>query len=138
MHFGSRHFTFLNRIDGKKEGESLKSCYIGLPLSLKVAAPRYNNFRPYVMGGVQPMVELIPNKGKKIRTTPFNAALELGLGCDIYLPFFKLIPELKFTFGLTNILDKKRTDFTDNRQREFTDALDAAHNNMVTLTFYFE
>ena len=39
--------------------------------------------------------------------------LEAGMGCDLYMPFFKFIPEIKFCFGLTNVLQKKRTDLTD-------------------------
>ena len=62
----------------------------------------------------------------------------MGLGCDFYLPFFKLIPELKFSFGLADILQKNRPDLTDPTQHIFTESLDGASANMVTLSFYFE
>jgi len=138
LHFGSKHLKFRNLADGKTETQSMKSTYIALPLDLKVSAPRYNNFRPYVMGGVMPMYDLTTGKHTKVKVKPFNMMLEVGLGCDLYLPFFKLIPELKFCFGLNNVLDKKRKDLIDPTQKVFTESLNGAVSNMVVLSLYFE
>ena len=64
--------------------------------------------------------------------------LEFGIGCDIYLPFFKLCPELKFSFGLVNLLEKDRPDLVDKDLLKYTEALSKATSRMVTLTFNFE
>lgn len=138
LHFGNKHLTFLNQADGKKETQDMKSTYISLPLDLKVSAPRFNNFRPYVIGGVQPQYDLTSGKHAKIKAKPFNLMLEIGMGCDLYMPFFKLIPEIKFCFGLSNLLEKNRTDLTDPTQQVFTQSVNSATANMVVLTFYFE
>ena len=138
LHFGSKHITFLNLQDGKKEHQDLKSTYISLPLDLKVAAPRFNNYRPYVVAGIQPMYDLTASKHTKIQTKAMNMMLEVGMGCDFYLPFFKLIPELKFCFGLGNVLNKKRNDITNPADRIFTQSVDRATTNMFVLSFYFE
>ena len=138
LHFGSKHIKFRNLNNGDTETQNLKSTYIGVPVALKMAAPRFNNFRPYVLAGVQPMVDLTSGKHGKIQTKPFGVNMEVGLGCDIYLPFFKLIPELKFSFGLADVLNRKRTDLTDDRLRVFTESTLSAHSNMVVLSFYFE
>ena len=60
------------------------------------------------------------------------------MGCDFYMPFFKFIPELKFCFGLNNVLDKNRSDLTDPTQQIYTQSLDGATAGMFVLTFYFE
>jgi hypothetical protein len=60
------------------------------------------------------------------------------MGCDMYLPFFKLIPELKFSFGLLDILRHKRNDLIDGTLMKYTNAADDAHAKMITLTLYFE
>lgn len=138
MHFGSKHLKFRNLADGQTQAQDLKSCYIGVPVALKVAAPRFNNYRPYVVAGVQPIFDLTSKKHGLLRTKPFDTMIEVGLGCDFYLPFFKLIPELKFSFGLANVLDTHRNDLTDASQLIFTQSVSAARNNMVSLTFYFE
>ena len=69
---------------------------------------------------------------------PLDCYIEVGMGCDIYLPFFKLIPELKFCFGLADILQKNRNDLIDNSLRKFTNSLDGASSKMIVLTLYFE
>lgn len=138
LYFGSKHFKFNNLLDGKTRSEDLKSCYVGLPLQTKFNAPRFNNYRPYVLLGVAPMYDLINKKQTLLRMKPFTAQLEVGLGCDLYLPFFKLIPELKFCFGLNNILDRKRSDLKEESDRIFTKSVESARTNMIVLTFYFE
>ena len=138
LHFGSRHITFRELGMDKYESQDMKSCYVGVPVDLKVAAPRFNNYRPYVLFGVAPMYDLITSKQSKLRTKPFNLMLETGMGCDLYMPFFKFIPELKFCFGLGNLLQKNRTDITDPSQLIYTQSVDKASVGMVVLTFYFE
>ena len=64
---------------------------------------------------------------------------EIGLGCDLYLPFFKLIPELKFCYSLSNALDKNHaSELKDANMRMYTNAVTAGHSKMIVLTFYFE
>lgn len=138
MHFGQKHVFFHEQVSGKDTTQNLKSTYISVPLDLKVAAPRYNNFRPYVIAGVNPMVNLTARKRGALRTKPFDCYIEVGMGCDIYLPFFKLIPELKFCFGLADILQKDRTDLIDKTLLKYTDAVDGASSKMIVLTLYFE
>lgn len=138
LHFGSKHITFSNLTNGKEETQDMKSAYIGLPVDIKLSAPRFNNYRPYVIAGVNPQYDLTTGKHTKLKTKPFQLMMEVGMGCDLYLPFFKLIPELKFCFGLGNVLQKNRTDLTDPTQQIFTESIDRATTNMVVLTFYFE
>ena len=138
MHFGQKHILFHEQVSGRDTTQNIKSTYISIPLDLKVAAPRYNNFRPYVIAGVNPMIDLTARKRHALRTKPMDCYLEVGMGCDIYLPFFKLIPELKFCFGLSDVLVKKRNDLTDKNLLKYTQSLDSAMNRMMVLTFYFE
>ncbi|MDE8698385.1 PorT family protein, partial [Bacteroides cellulosilyticus] len=69
---------------------------------------------------------------------PFDCYVEVGLGCDFYLPYFKLIPELKFCFGLANLIKKDRKDLTDQSLLKFTQSVDKITSRMIVLTFYFE
>lgn len=138
LYFGSKHIKFLNLTNGQKESQDMKSTYVALPLLLKTAAPRFNNYRPYVIAGINPMYDLTTGKHTRLRTKPFQMTLEVGLGCDFYLPFFKLIPELKFSLGMANVLDRKRNDLTDPTQHIFTESVSRATTNMVTLSLYFE
>ena len=79
---------------------------------------------------------------KKSEFLMFNTAdvfLTCGLGCDFYLPFFKLNPEVKFCFGLTDVLKHKRPDLDDNPEMmKMTQSLSKVKQNMMVITFYFE
>ena len=73
----------------------------------------------------------------KLKKTDLYA--EVGVGCDFYLPFFKLRPELKFLFGLTNSLDTKHADrLKDANLRPYANSISKARTKMIVLTFYFE
>jgi len=65
--------------------------------------------------------------------------LSVGFGCDFYLPYFKLNPEIKFCFGLTDVLEHDRPDLIEDPERlKFTQSLAKATSKMIVLTFYFE
>lgn len=136
--FGQKHAFFHEQVTGRDSTQNIKSTYISLPLILKVAAPRYNNFRPYACIGVSPCIDLTARKHNALLTERFDCFVEIGLGCDIYLPYFKLIPELKFCFGLRDIIVHDRTDLIDQTLLKFTKGLDRGHASMIALTFYFE
>lgn len=138
MHFGQKHISFHEQVSGRDSTQNMKSVYISIPLDLKISGPRFNNYRPYILAGVNPMIDLTTKKQKALLMKPFDCYLEIGMGCDIYLPFFKLIPELKFCFGLANILQKNRTDLVDKNLMKFSNALDEASAKMIVLTLYFE
>lgn len=145
MYFGTRHLTYHNL--SPKEGEEkledkrqeMKTAYISSAFDLIFAAPRFNNHRPYIMAGVNPMLNLSGSKDDYMKLKKTDIFLEVGLGCDFYLPFFKLRPELKFMYGLTNTYDKNHINHVkDKSMLPYTMAAKEAHSKMVALTFYFE
>lgn len=138
IHFGQKHVVFHEQATARDTTQNIKSTYISLPVDIKFAAPRYNNFRPYLIAGAAPTIDLTTRKHGMLMLKPMDVYLEVGMGCDIYLPFFKLNPELKFCFGLADILKKDRKDLIDERLRKFTKTLDGGSSKMIVLTFYFE
>lgn len=138
MHFGEKNTWFYNQTTGEHQIQNMKSTYISIPIDLKFTAERFNNYRPYVMCGVNPMYDLTVKKQRNLLLRPFDCFLEVGLGCDFYLPYFKCIPELKFCFGLLDIINKKRKDLTDPALTNFTQGVDRGQNKMIVLTFYIE
>lgn len=138
MHFGQKHVLFHEQVSGRDTTQNLKSTYVSIPVDVKFAAPRYNNFRPYLIAGAAPTLDLTTHKHGALMLKPMDCYLEFGMGCDIYLPYFKLIPELKFCLGLADILRHKRTDLIDNTLEKYTASLDGAQSKMIVLTLYFE
>ena len=145
MHFGSKHLVFRDLQDLNDGGQprettqDMKNTYISVPVDIKYSAERFNNYRPYLLAGVSPMLNLSGKDQDYVQLKRFDTMLEVGLGCDFYLPFFKLIPELKFCYSLTDALNKKHSDeLTDATKRAFSRSIDAATTKMVVLTLYFE
>lgn len=145
MYFGTRHFTYHNfkEKDGVgnsiEEKQEMKTAYISSAFDLIFAAPRFNNHRPYIMAGLNPMMNLSTKNDDYIKLKKTDLFLELGMGCDFYLPFFKLRPELKFMYGITNSYDSKHAaNVKDKSMLPYTLAANKAHSKMIALTFYFE
>lgn len=138
INFGQKHITFHEQTTGRDSTQNMRSTYISVPLDVKFSAPRYNNYRPYFIAGINPMVDLTVKDNRAIVPKRFDCFIEVGMGCDFYLPFFKFIPELKFCFGLANVLKKDRKDLTSEDLLVHTRSLNGMTNKMIVLTFYFE
>lgn len=138
IHFGDKKFLFREQATGEEFETNVRSSYLSFPLDVKYSAFRLNNYRPYLIAGIYGAFDIGRKKGNPILLKSGDFGLEFGVGCDIYLPFFKLCPELKFSFGLVDLLQKDREDLVDRELIKYTDALSKATSRMVTLTFNFE
>jgi hypothetical protein len=138
MHFGQNTVYFREQNSGETSKQSLKTTYIAVPVHVKFAAERFNNYRPYVITGISPMWNLTVKKQQQLLLKKFDFMIEVGAGCDFYLPFFKLIPELKFSFSPLSVLNKQRNDLLDANYMKFTQSVEAVTSKMVTLSLYFE
>ena len=101
----------LNVLYPNGEEREIKSTYIQLPLLLKYSAKRYNNIRPYVMGGLSTSFNLSSNQDNpldnasnvfRVKTNTFY--YELGFGIDFYFQYFKFSPSIRGVFSLSNEL----------------------------------
>ena len=138
MHFGQNIVRFREQQSGETSKQSVKTTYIAVPVHVKFAAERFNNYRPYVTAGVSPMWNLTVKKQQQLLLRKFDFMIEVGVGCDFYLPFFKLIPELKFSFSPLDVLKKERNDLLDANYLKFTQSVDRVASKMIVLSLYFE
>ncbi len=138
LFFGNKVIEFREEATDTRRTSDIKSTYIMMPISLKYSAKRLNNYAPYLLVGVAPTVDISKKKKELLRLKTYDTYLEVGLGCDIYLPFFKLIPELKFCFGLSDVVRHTRRDLTDPADIKFTQAVSKGLSRMVVLSLYFE
>lgn len=136
--FGNKVVEFREEGSDARRTSDIKSTYIMLPISLKYSAKRLNNYCPYLLLGVAPTLDISKKKKELLHLNTYDTYLEVGIGCDIYLPFFKLIPELKFCFGLGDVVRHKRNDLTDPLDIKFTQAVNKGLSRLVVLSLYFE
>lgn len=145
LYFGTRRLKFVNLTEKQADGsptterQTMKSVYFSAATDLVFAAKRLNNTRPYVMAGVNPMLNMSGKDSDILRLKRGDLYLEAGLGCDFYLPMFKFRPELKFCYGLINALDGDHAShLKDKNQLPYAKSVSEAHTKMMVLTLYFE
>jgi len=145
LYFGTRNLAFKYITKSEEQGysveerQSLKTVYVGADCDLIFAAKRFNNYRPYVMAGLAPVLNLTSKKSDYLQLKKYDIFFEVGMGCDFYLPFFKLRPELKFMIGLTNALDTKhQATMLDADTMPYAFGVNKVRSKMFVLSFYFE
>lgn len=145
MYFGSKAVEMIDYNSAVASGgvvterQDVKSSYVVVPLDLKISGERYHNSRPYVTGGMMATFDIGKKRSEILQFNTSDVYLTLGMGCDFYLPYFKFIPEIKFCFGLTDILRHTRPDLDDNPDMMMmTQSLKKVKSNMMVITFYFE
>ncbi len=138
LNLGGKSIIFREQASGEEYESPLRNNYLTLPLHLKFAGIRINNYKPYFMLGGYGSIELASKKNRAVLLKPFDWGVEIGAGCSFYLPLFTLSPELKFSFGLTDLLEKDRSDLKDKDLMKYTLSLSKATQRMITLSFHFE
>jgi len=85
--------------------------YLRIPLLLKFSTDRLNNMRPYVIGGVSFDYNFSSNQDNpndnldgEFRMTKNNFMYEIGIGVDLYLPFFIFSPSIRGVFAINDEL----------------------------------
>ena len=139
MYFGNKVVKMYDTTNGVEEQQNIKTSYVVLPVDVKFAGQRYRNARPYVIGGAMAAFDVAKKRSDflKLKTTDFY--LTVGFGCDFYLPYFKLIPEIKFCFGFADILEHDRPDLSEEPEKmKYTQSLKKVTSQMVVVSFYFE
>jgi len=86
-----------------------KSTYINLPVLMKVSTLRFANVKPYVVAGPSVSINLNSQENTEpdvnvLKTKTFNYGYELGIGVDLYMPYFKFSPSIRGVFGQSNEL----------------------------------
>jgi len=147
LHFGQKSIRYKNESghpirgseDSYKDEAEVLSLPISIPFYLKWSAEREKNYRPYLIfgGGVQ--YDFGGQKERPLYQQKFDYFIDFGAGCDIYLAWFKLCPEIKYQIGFANMVTPVEDRPNLPLQDEFyTRALSRLRNQMITITFNFE
>lgn len=139
MYFGSKNVVMIDYNSDLRHNQDVKSAYVVTPLDFKLSGDRMRNIRPYATLGAMATFDVSKKRSEALLFNTSDFYLCVGMGVDFYLPFFKLNPEIKFCFGLTDILRHERPDLVDDPETfKMTQSLAKIKSNMVVLSFYFE
>ena len=150
--FGSREIWFYDYSDGVV-GEPVElpnvdnpvplgPAFLDFPLHFKYRSKRVNNYRPYLVGGLNFRFDMSAKKlgyfdtesDEFLKFQRGDLYLEFGFGIDNYLRYFKFAPEIKLAVGLMNIMDPQGR----NPHFEFAESVESARSFILMLNFHFE
>ena len=108
---------------------------IDLPLLFKYKSQRRKNFRMFYVAGVSPTIDVTGKKQREeneeegLQLSGDNLSLEVGFGTDLYFPLFKFSPEIRYSYGLVNVLK--------NGQNEVGKGFDRMNTQSIALYLVF-
>jgi len=134
----SVEFKFQRKDSLETVVKNVESTYIEFPVVFKYRSARANNFAAYVIGGGKFMFDLSSKKDVAdqfsqdvlLKLNNQDFAIELGVGFDFFLEYFKFSPEIKLSFGLKNVLIKDNTIFSN--------PFDRIRSRLIYINFNFE
>jgi hypothetical protein len=138
LHFGDKKFEFKEPDKNLRYTTTVRSNYIMMPLDLKLRSMRLNNYRPYLIAGVYGALDLGIKKDDPLLLKAFDYGFTIGFGCDFYLPIIKIAPELRFSFGLADLIEHNRSDLTIKEMEKYSKGISKGTSRLITLTFNFE
>lgn len=117
--------------------KKIESTFIDFPLLLKYKSARLVNTRAYILGGIKYSIDLASQAGKKdqnnddlVKLKKTDWSSELGVGFDFYLEYFKFAVEVKMSYGLTDLLVRDNSIYTNS--------IDRLRSKIFLVSFLFE
>lgn len=120
-------------MSGGTRNQTIESGYVELSMLMRYKSVRRGNVRMYMVGGLKPGVEVGSNLKSRganaLRTQNWDLSVEYGFGFDLFYPYFKFTPELRFSHGLNNLLLAENNIYSRSLRR--------LNAHTVSLYFYF-
>lgn len=138
INFGQRalHYKYIRYGEFQKKTMNIESTFLDIPIIVKYKAARINNWRPFVIAGIDGKCDLASQKKiaakdmPKIRLSRWDAYYEIGGGIDLFLEYFMFGIEVKASWGIFNICERDNTQFTAYYKK--------LNSRMIHISFHFE
>jgi len=132
----SYHVTFPPAGETNLATKQIQSLLLGFPAHVKFLSDRINDFRVYMLGGINYQYDLASNSSARkaqdlVKLNPSDFSVEAGIGFQFYFPVFILSPELKFSEGIKNVHDR-------DPNLQYSNVIDKLKTRMVVFSLIFE
>ena len=109
---------------------------LGFPVQLKFLSDRIDNFRVYMLAGVNYQYDLASNATARkaddmVKLRPYDFSVEAGIGFQFFFPVFILSPELKISNGIIN-------EHSRDPNLIFSNNIDKLRSRMIVFSLIFE
>jgi hypothetical protein len=130
------HVTYPPAGETNLATKQIQSLLVGFPAHVKFLSDRINNFRVYMLGGINYQYDLASNSSARkaqnlVKLNPSDFSIEGGIGFQFYFPVFILSPELKFSEGIKNVHDR-------DPNLQYSNVIDKLKTRMVIFSLIFE
>jgi hypothetical protein len=115
--------------------KSVQMANLDFPLLFKWRSDRIRNYRMYVVGGFKYSIDMasqerVVDDVERVKLRRHDYSFDVGVGMDLYFPFFKMSPELRFSQGIRNTLVPEK--------HIYSAPLDALLGRTIILSIHFE
>lgn len=116
--------------------KQIESLLLGFPAQVKFLSDRINNFRVYMLGGINYRYDLASNSSARkaenlVKLSSSDMSIEAGVGFQFYFPVFILSPELKISQGIKNIHSR-------DPNLQYSNVIDKIKSRMIVFSLIFE
>jgi hypothetical protein len=116
--------------------KKVQSITLSFPVHIKFSSDRIKNFKVYTIAGGKFDYDLASNAGARkaedlIKLKRSDISVELGLGFNIYFPYFVLSPEIKLSSGLVNLHSR-------DPDLRYSNVIDKINSKMITFSLTVE
>jgi hypothetical protein len=118
------------------EKQSVESIVMSFPFQVRLKSDRINNFRVYTLAGMKYDFDLASNSGARnsdniVKVNKSDYGLEGGIGFQFFFPYFILSPEIKFSYGLSNVHSR-------DESLRYSNVIDKMNSRMILFSLHFE
>ncbi len=118
------------------EKQSVESIVMSFPFQVRLKSDRINNFRVYTLAGMKYDFDLASNSGARnsdniVKVNQSDYGLEGGIGFLFFFPYFILSPEIKFSYGLSNVHSR-------DESLRYSNVIDKMNSRMILFSLHFE
>jgi hypothetical protein len=121
---------------GTEQFQKVESVVMSFPLQVRLKSDRIGNFRVYTLGGIKYDFDLASNSGARnteniVKVKKSDFGVEAGIGFQFFFKYFILSPEIKMSYGLTNVHDR-------DESLKYSNVIDRMNSRMILFSLHFE
>lgn len=109
LSFGEKNIKYIQKDSTLPVVKKIESVYLEFPLLLKYKSKPYKNSRMYAIAGLKYSIDMQSNATARraqnlIKAKKDDYLFEYGIGIELHMPMAIVAPEIKISYGLTNVL----------------------------------
>ncbi len=109
LSFGEKNIKYIQKDSTLPVVKKIESVYLEFPFLLKYKSKPYKNSRMYAIAGLKYSIDMQSNATARraenlIKVKKDDYLFEYGIGIELHMPMAIVAPEIKISYGLTNVL----------------------------------